>query len=123
MPAEPAKNIRMQIKIFTIPVVADERDVEDLNHFLRSHKVIDMKRELTTSNDNSCWTFCITYMPDSSPSVQRSGEGKREKIDYKEVLEPAAFERFAQNFAVIKQGGSKLNTRGKGFDVNVGVII
>ena len=23
----------MQIKIFTIPVVADERDVEELNHF------------------------------------------------------------------------------------------
>lgn len=86
----------MQIKIFTIPVVADERDVEELNHFLRSHKIIDMKRELTTSNDNSCWTFCITYMPDNGLAQQRSNDGKREKIDYKEVLEPAAFERFAQ---------------------------
>ena len=76
--------------------MADERDVEELNHFLRSHKIIDMKRELTTSNDNSCWTFCITYMPDNGLTQQRSNDGKREKIDYKEVLEPASFERFAQ---------------------------
>lgn len=55
----------MQIKIFTIPVVADERDVEELNLFLRSHKVIDVKREITQYNGNSCWTFCITYMPDN----------------------------------------------------------
>jgi hypothetical protein len=31
-PTENAKT--MQIKIFTIPVVADDRDVEELNHFL-----------------------------------------------------------------------------------------
>ena len=30
----------MQIRFFTIPVVADERDLEELNHFLRSHKII-----------------------------------------------------------------------------------
>ena len=30
----------MQIKFFTIPVVVDECDVEELNHFLRSHKIV-----------------------------------------------------------------------------------
>ena len=86
----------MQIKIFTIPIIADEQDVEDLNHFLRSHKVIDVKRELTQDNGNSCWTFCIIYMQDSNQFALSSNERKREKIDYKEVLEPAVFERFAQ---------------------------
>ena len=37
----------MQIKIFTIPVIADDNDVDELNRFLRSHKIIDVRRELT----------------------------------------------------------------------------
>ena len=85
----------MQIKIFTVPVVTDERDLEELNHFLRSHKVIDVKREITQYNGNGCWTFCITYMSDNHTVSPRDSEGKQKKIDYKEVLEPAAFDRFA----------------------------
>ena len=34
----------MQINIITIPLLADERDTEELNHFLRANKVIDMRK-------------------------------------------------------------------------------
>ena len=96
----------MQIKIFTIPVVADEKDVEELNHFLRSHKIIDVKREITQSNGNSCWTFCIIYMPQTSAASMTTSHGdnsRREKVDYKEKLEPAVFERFTRMRKLRKQ--------------------
>lgn len=87
----------MQIKIFTIPVVADDRDVEELNLFLRSHKIIDVRRELTQANDNNCWTFCVTYLPETNIQPTAKTDGKRaDKIDYKEVLAPEVFERFAR---------------------------
>ena len=87
----------MQIKIFTIPVVADERDMEELNHFLRSHKIIDVKRELTQTNDTSCWTFCITYMEAAALSTSVKGDAARHnKTDYKEVLDAETFERFSR---------------------------
>lgn len=88
----------MQIKIFTIPVVADDRDVEELNLFFRSHKIIDVRRELTQANDNNCWTFCITYLPGATlPTAANKPDGQRSgKVDYKEVLDTETFERFAR---------------------------
>ena len=52
----------MQIKIFTIPLGAEESMTEEMNHFLRANKIIDVKRELAVLNGNSCWSFCISYM-------------------------------------------------------------
>lgn len=95
----------MQIKIFTIPVIADEKDVEELNHFLRSQKIIDVRRELTQSNGNSCWTFCVTYMPEhrqQSTDTVRNGS-RQTKIDYKEVLNNDTFERFSRMRKLRKQ--------------------
>ena len=36
----------MQIKIFNIPIGAEDTQMEELNHFLRANKIIDVKREL-----------------------------------------------------------------------------
>lgn len=87
----------MQIKIFTIPVIADERETEALNLFLRANKIVDVRRELTQSDGNSCWTFCITYMPDlHSAPIADKADNRSGKIDYKEVLDSDTFERFAR---------------------------
>lgn len=36
----------MQIKIFNIPIGTEDMQLEELNLFLRSYKIIDVKREL-----------------------------------------------------------------------------
>ncbi len=38
--------ISMQIKIFTIPLITDDVELDKLNHFLRAQQIIDVKREL-----------------------------------------------------------------------------
>ena len=34
----------MQVQIFTLPLMPDAAQTEEMNHFLRSHKVIDVRK-------------------------------------------------------------------------------
>ena len=94
----------MQIKIFNIPIGADDDLVEEMNHFLRANKIIDIKRDLAQLDGNSLWTFCITYMAASRPTdADGVKHGSSNKVDYKEVLEPDVFKRFSDLRKIRKQ--------------------
>ncbi len=84
----------MQFKIFTIPVENSEHYIEELNYFLRVNKVVDVRKESVNSNGSCYWTFCVTYLPQStSPIIQERSQ--RQKIDYKNVLSSEAFNKFS----------------------------
>lgn len=90
----------MQIEIFTIPLMAGEKGTEELNHFLRAHKVIDLRRELVNMDGQGSWTFCITYLPEDrlvSDTPERKG-----KVDYKDVLDKDSFDRFVRMRSCLK---------------------
>lgn len=81
----------MQFKIFTIPVENSEPHVEEMNHFLRANKVVDVKKESVMSNGSCYWTFCVTFIP-STVSHEKT---PKQKVDYKNVLSPDVFNKFA----------------------------
>lgn len=89
----------MQIKIFVIPINDSsvfENEVEELNKFLRSNKIIEIRKDIVSLTQNAYWTFCITYFPNThfdSPESRKSGL-VRPKIDYKAILDSEAFDRF-----------------------------
>ena len=94
----------MQIKIFNIPIGAEEAQTEELNHFLRSNKIIDIKKEVVWVENNNCWSFCITYMQSNSPDVNNTTRPiGGTKVDYKEILSSEVFERFSQFRKLRKQ--------------------
>ena len=95
----------MQIKIYTIPAFAEAHDLDELNLFLRANKIIDIKKDVAEVDGNSCWTFCITYMPSTHPVEEQAfgGSPRRSKVDYKETLSEAAFARFAKMRKLRKQ--------------------
>ena len=94
----------MQIKLFSIPIGADDTATEEMNHFLRANKIIDIKKELALLDGNSCWTFCVTYMLSTRPlDVESVRQKSSNKVDYKEVLAPEAFERFSLFRKIRKQ--------------------
>ena len=71
--------------------------MEELNIFLRSNKIIDVKSELATLDSRGCWSFCITYMLSTQPrEYEKAKPGSGSKTDYKEILEPEAFARFSE---------------------------
>lgn len=83
---------RMQFRIFTIPIV-DGRAVEDeMNQFLRGHKIVSVDKQFVDTS--ASWSFCITYVENTT--LVNSFSVKKEKIDYKEVLDEKTFLRFSK---------------------------
>jgi len=37
-------------------------ELEDLNRFLMSNKVLDIKRKFYTTSEDAYWSFCIRYI-------------------------------------------------------------
>jgi len=94
----------MQIKIFNIPIGSEDKQVEEMNHFLRANKIVDIRKELAMLNGNGCWSFCITYMQDSRPSEnEQPRRGNGGKVDYKDVLPEDVFARFSDLRKIRKQ--------------------
>lgn len=85
----------MQIKVFTLPLQPNDEQTEELNHFLRANKVVDIKKELANVGGNSVWTFCIVYLETATKTTEANNFSKGQKVDYREILPPNIFERFA----------------------------
>jgi superfamily II DNA helicase RecQ len=83
----------MQLKLFILPVKNVAAAEVEMNAFLRSHRVLAVKKEFVPDGENSFWTFCVEYM--DAPMAMTSVGGKP-KVDYKEVLKPEEFERFSR---------------------------
>lgn len=90
----------MQFKIFTLPVLNSEPMEEEANKFLRSHRVMTVDRQFC-AEQGGYWTLCVSYQENGSPQgvpVSRSG-----KVDYRDVLSPEAFGRFARYREIRKE--------------------
>lgn len=86
----------MRIKIFSIPVVGGDQIAAEMNAFLSSKKVLEVEKQLVSQGRNAFWSFCITYI--EGGVVPHGG-----KVDYREVLDEASFQRFARMREVRKQ--------------------
>lgn len=81
----------MSFKFFVVPIRDDGSAERELNAFLSSHRVLDVDRRWVDQGVSSYWGFCIDYVSSgvAGPNVDR--RGGKEKIDYKEKLNPADF--------------------------------
>jgi hypothetical protein len=84
----------MQLKVFIVPVKSLAEAEGEMNGFLRSHRVLAVKKEFVVDGENSFWTFCVEYL--ESAGTAGAWPGKGPKVDYKEVLQPAEFEVFSR---------------------------
>lgn len=82
----------MQFKIYTIAALDGKTQEEEMNQFLRGHKIVSVDKHY--SELSSSWNFCITYIENNV--VAAGFPPKKEKIDYREVLDEATFARFAK---------------------------
>lgn len=55
-------------------------DVEELNKFLRSHRVLSTSK-MFNQIDGS-WSFCVEYIPDANFEKDK----EKNKVDYREIL-------------------------------------
>lgn len=82
----------MQLKVFSIPVVNPGDMEEEANRFLRAHRVMTIDRQFTAEG-GGYWTVFVTYQEGTNAAAGASVRSG--KIDYREVLSPEEFGRFA----------------------------
>ncbi len=85
----------MPYQLFKIRANDDGSETEQLNGFLRAHRILAVRNEWVAAGEDSFWAFCIDYL---EPGRGKSalGGGSAQRIDYKEVLKPEEFEVFAR---------------------------
>lgn len=66
-----------------------------MNTFLRSVRILEIKKEFVKSDNGVYWAICITYLPVQQVSSSLTG-GMKGRIDYKSILTEAEFLRFSQ---------------------------
>ncbi len=89
----------MQIKLFTIPVGDAGGLTEEVNRFLRSHKILEVESHLISNEKGAAWCFCVKYIESS----WEFKPGEKPKVDYKEELDEATFAIFSKLREVRKQ--------------------
>ncbi|ABL64949.1 HRDC protein [Chlorobium phaeobacteroides DSM 266] len=52
----------MQIKLFAIPVADSGIAQQEMNDFLKAHKILEIEQQLTSNDNGSCWCFCVRYL-------------------------------------------------------------
>lgn len=85
-----------------MPVLAAQPMVEELNRFLRGHRVLSVERRLIEEGRNSMRSFCVEY-PDGAVTAFPVGL----RVDYKEVLSPEQFAVFSRLRTVRKEIADK----------------
>lgn len=94
----------MQVALFTV-APGDTHAAEELNRFLRGHRVLTLDRECHAG----VWSFCVTYQPPAGVSEGSIGAGGAAKVDYKTVLDAPTFALFSKLREVRKALAEKEN--------------
>ena len=93
----------MQIQVFRIPVAAEQAEVDEINRFLASHKVVNIDKQFVEAGQNSFWALFVNYASGEPTSTQTAGK----RIDYKEVLTPEDFAVYSKLRNVRKELAEK----------------
>lgn len=81
----------MRLKFFHVPALDPGEAESEVNQFLAAHRVASIDRHLIQRDGAAVWALCVTYLGGAPASTG----GRKPKIDYKEVLSPDDFERYA----------------------------
>lgn len=84
--------IVMQIKLFTIPIGDNGGALEEMNRFLRGNKILEVQNQLISNENGASWCFCVRYIERAFVPT----EEHKSKVDYKQALDEATFQKFAQ---------------------------
>jgi len=80
----------MQYRVFAIPVTGSSDLEDELNQFLRSHRIVSVQKTVEVVDGAPRWCFCLEYLEGGAPT------GRSKRVDYKEHLSEEDFAVFAR---------------------------
>lgn len=86
----------MKYKIYTINIF--DSNMDDLNKFISTHRIIDIKKSLVSLEDKSYWNFLIEYESSTNEKSEnnKKSPNKSTRIDYREILSDDDFTKFSK---------------------------
>jgi superfamily II DNA helicase RecQ len=85
----------MKHKFFQVPVCDSLAAENELNAFVAQHRIIHVDKHFVADAGNSFWSVCVTWL-DSEGALTDSMGKRKQKIDYKEVLNETDFLIYAR---------------------------
>ncbi|MBR1793200.1 MAG: HRDC domain-containing protein [Bacteroidales bacterium] len=73
-----------------------------MNRFLRANRVASIEKQFCIQGESAFWTFCVTCADGPLKPPQSESE-RRERIDYREVLDADTFAVFSRLRVIRKQ--------------------
>ncbi len=87
---------KVPYRFFLIPVRQSEAAADELNRFLRSHRVLSVDRRWVDQGTESFWSFCVDYLDTGQGTTASQRGTDRARVDYREVLRPDEFALFVK---------------------------
>ncbi len=83
----------MAYRFFQVSIRDSGVAAEELNRFLRGHRVVSVERRWVDQGMDSYWSFCVDYLETAlaTGASARPASEPRGKVDYREVLNPEQF--------------------------------
>ena len=75
---------------FFVSPFGEKSVTDELNTFLRSHRIINVEKRLIDGEHGCGWVFLIEYGTDGGKSTSNSGQ----RVDYREVFNTAEYALF-----------------------------
>jgi len=93
-PKADRKFLKMQIRVFTVPITDSGEMLAELNRFLAAANVLEIDQHFYQNDKGAYWSFCVRYL--STPGNATPINLNKNKIDYKEVLTETEFAVFSK---------------------------
>ncbi|MEY4926446.1 MAG: hypothetical protein RI894_882 [Bacteroidota bacterium] len=69
--------------------------VDEMNRFLRSHRIVDFDTQFTNTKNGEYWTYSVKHLGKADESSSSNTTSLAVKVDYSKVLDAATFSRFS----------------------------
>jgi len=89
----------MQIKLFTLSIGDSGAAQQEMNTFLKAHKILEIEQKLVSNDNGAYWCFCVRYI-ETAVNVAPESKGR---VDYRQVLDEPTFQKFSNLRAIRKQ--------------------
>ena len=76
---------------FFISPFGEKSVTEELNAFLRSHRIVNVEKRLIDGERGTGWVFLIEY---GNESGKNASNASNQRVDYREVLNPVEYALF-----------------------------
>ena len=85
--------MRIQYASFILPLYSESAEQEELNRFLRSHRIVQTQKKIVSTKETSYWAILVECI---DKYEKNANEVTKSKVDYREILSPADFSLFSK---------------------------